>query len=59
MFFAFVYGLFTYKPQPNSTATHNQREAHYMRIIGFAGTLYLLSLPLVITFTNFALDKFS
>lgn len=59
VFCFFVLGLLQYKPPANSTAAHIAKESHYMRIIGLTGTLYLLSLPLVVAFTNFALDKMS
>jgi hypothetical protein len=59
VFCFFVLGMTQYKAPANSTASHIAKESHYMRIIGLAGTMYLLSLPLVVAFTNFALDNLS
>jgi hypothetical protein len=59
VFCFFILGMTQYKAPANSTASHIAKESHYMRIIGLAGTMYLLSLPLVVAFTNFALDNLS
>jgi cytochrome b561 len=53
IFGAFLVGLCTQKK------SDNPRQTHYMRLVSFAGTLYLLSLPVVVVFTNYALETVS
>jgi hypothetical protein len=59
MFAAFLFGLCNRKSFTGASDQQNAREAKYFRIIGLAGGLYLLSLPLVVGFTNFALENLS
>jgi hypothetical protein len=58
MFLAFLIGICQRKPL-SSNDIQKAKEAHYFRIIGSAGSVYLLSLPFVVYFTNYALDNLS
>lgn len=53
MFVVFLFGICT------RNKIENAKEARYMHIITFAGCVYLLSLPVVVAFTNYALETVS
>lgn len=59
MFLVFVLGLTSRGSQQGNSEAYNAKESHYFKVVGLAGTLYLLSLPGVVAFTNYALDNLS
>lgn len=59
MFVAFIFGLYNRSKITGASSQQLARESRYFRIVGLAGTLYLLSLPAVVAFTNYALENLS
>lgn len=57
MFAAFLIGLCNRKAISGVSDLQLAREARYFRIVGLAGTLYMLSLPVVVVFTDLALEN--